>query len=102
MSTIESQAVQVCRSLDHLCVAIGDRTIRDRADKALRLLTVSQIPLAGKPEGWAAGIVYALVNRDCRACGIPGLLNSDVETLLGVTMGTIRRRAAQVTRAMEI
>lgn len=73
-----------------------DAAMKKRAIKALRFLSVSDKPLAGKPEGWAAGIVYAVANRDRQACGVPGLLNSEFEALVGVSMGTIRRRAAQI------
>lgn len=47
-------------------------------------------PMTGNPEGWAAGIIYALVNQDRQACGVPGLLNSEFSAFFGVTMGTIR------------
>jgi hypothetical protein len=56
----------------------GD-TLRRGALKALRFLVASEEPLSGKPAGWAAGTVYALANRDRRACGVAGLLNKDLE-----------------------
>jgi hypothetical protein len=73
-----------------------DAVMQKRALKALRFLTACDKPLLGKPEGWAAGIVYALADRDRRACGVPGVLNSDFEQFFGVSMGTIRKRAAQI------
>ncbi len=73
-----------------------------RALKALRLLAAGETPLRGKPEGWAAGIIYSLANRDRQACGVPGLLNSEIEALFGVSMGTIRRRAAQIERLLAL
>lgn len=79
-----------------------DAATRSRALKALRLLTACEKPLRGKPEGWAAGIIYGVVNRDRRACGVPGLLNSEVEAFFGVSMGTIRRRAAQIERLLAL
>jgi len=79
-----------------------DADMKKRALKALRFLAVSDKPLAGKPEGWAAGIIYAVANRDRQACGVPGLLNSEFEALVGVSMGTIRRRAAQIDRLLAL
>ena len=73
-----------------------DAAMQKSALKALRFLTACDKPLSGKPGGWAAGIIYALANRGRRACGVPGVLNSDFEQFFGVTMGTIRKRAAQI------
>ena len=83
------------RERSHPNVAMKKRVL-----KALRFLTVSEKPLAGKPEGWAAGIIYAVANRDRQACGVPGLLNSEFQALFGVSMGTIRKRAAMVERLL--
>ena len=79
-----------------------DAAMKKRALKALRFLAASDEPLAGKPEGWAAGIIYAVANRDRQACGVPGLLNSEFEALAGVSMGTIRKRAAQIERLIAL
>jgi len=46
-----------------------DADLKNLALKALRYLAVSDEPLAGKPEGWAAGIIYAVADRDRQACG---------------------------------
>ena len=73
-----------------------DAAMKKRALKALRFLAVSDEPLAGKPEGWAAGIIYAVANRDRQPCGVPGMLNSEFEALVGVSMGTVHKRAAQI------
>jgi hypothetical protein len=70
--------------------------------KALQFLAASDVAMEGKPAGWAAGIIYALANRDKRACGVPGLLNREVEEFFDVLMSTVRKRAAQVERALEI
>jgi hypothetical protein len=37
-----------------------------------------------------------------RACGVPGLLNCEFEAFFAVSMGTVRRRAAQVTEQISI
>ena len=75
-----------------------DAALQKRALRALRFLRVSDEPLAGKAEGWAAGIIYAVANRDRMACGVPGVLNSEFEAMMGVSMSTARTRAAQVER----
>jgi len=79
-----------------------DGAMQTRAANALQLIHASDKPLAGRPEGWAAGIVYFLANRDRQACGVPGVLNSELESFFGVTMGTIRRRAARVERLLNV
>ena len=80
----------------------GDVALQERALKAMRFLTVSDKVLAGKPAGWAAGIIYALANRDRQACGVPGLLNSELEVFFGVSMTTIRKRAAIVVQLLDL
>ena len=103
MSETESRIRQECREhLDRFFASYRDPAMQKIAMKALRFLAASDEPMGGKPEGWAAGIVYALANRDRWACGVPGMLNAEVEEFFGVTMNTIRRRAAQVERALEI
>jgi len=64
-----------------------DAAMKKRVMKALRFLGVCDKPLAGRPEGWAAGIVYAVANRDRQACGVPGLLNSEFEALSAFPWG---------------
>lgn len=66
-----------------------DDALRKRSLKAMRFLVADEELLLGKPAGWAAGIVYALANRYRQPCGVPGLLNKDLEKFFGVTMGTI-------------
>ena len=86
-----------CRArLERFFAGHPDAATQKRALKALRLLTAADQSLSGKPEGWAAGIIYAVANRDRQACGVPGLLNSKFEAIFGVSMGTIRKRAAQI------
>ena len=92
-----------CRAhLDRFFASYRDEKMHKAAMKALRFLAADDEPMRGKPEGWAAGIVYALANRDRRACGVPWMLNAEFEEFFGVTMSTIRKRAAQVERALEI
>lgn len=92
-----------CReSLERFFGDHPDTATQRRALKALRLLAACETQLRGKPEGWAAGIIYSLANQDRRACGVPGLLNSEVEALFGVSIGTIRKRAAQIERLLAV
>jgi len=90
------------RHLDRFFASYGDAKMQKAAMKALRFLTAGDEPMGGKPEGWAAGIVYAFANRDRRACGLPGMLNAEFEEFFGVTMSTVYKRAAEVERALEI
>jgi len=76
---------------------------RKRVLKALRFLMACDVPLRGKPAGWAGGIVYVVANRDGLVnCGVPGLLNRDLEEFFGVSMGTIRQRAAGIEALLDI
>ena len=94
---------QQCREhLDRFLASHRDTSMQKDAMKPLRLLAAGDDPLSGKPEGWAAGIIYALATRGRRAGGVPGILNADFEQFFGVSMSTIRTRAAQVERALEI
>jgi len=93
----------VCRDhLDRFFASHGDAKKQKAAAKALRVLAAGDEPMRCKPEGWAAGIVYVLANRDRRACGVPRMLNAEFEEFFGVTMSTVYKRAAQVDRALEI
>ena len=86
-----------CRvHLDHFFAAHANAEMQGRALNALRLLRASDKPLEGKAEGWAAGIIYAIATDGHRPCGVPDVLNSEFERLMGVTMSTVRKRAAQV------
>jgi hypothetical protein len=95
-------AQQCCEHLDRFFATYHDPTMQKSAMKALRFLAACDGSLSGKPEGWAAGIVYFIANRGGRPCGVPGLLNADFALFFRVSMSVIRRRAAQVERALEI
>jgi hypothetical protein len=73
-----------------------DAALQRRALKSLRFLLATEEPLLGKPAGWAAGIIYEVSTRDRHPCGVPGVLNRELEQCFGVFMGTIRKRAAQM------
>ncbi len=70
--------------------------MHQQAVKAMRLILAGEVPLLGKPKAWAARIVYFWANRDRRAWGVSFLVNSEVESFFGVTIGTIRKRAAHI------
>lgn len=88
--------------LDRFFSEFPNADLRRRSEKVLRLVVTSEEGFKGKPEGWAAGIIYAAANRDRQAVGVPGLLNSEFEQFFGVSMGTVRRRAAQVAEALSV
>ena len=102
MDTMEQQANACLEHLDRFLQSYRDDALATKAVKVLRFLVASDISLEGKPAGWAAGIIYALVNRDRRACGVPGILNADFEQFFCVSMSTVRKRAAQVQRMLDI
>ena len=88
--------------LDRFFASYPDSVMQQRTAKALRFLEAHEEPLTGKPEGWAAGLIYALSNQYRQACGVPGLLNSEFTEFFGVSMGTIRKRAARVIERISI
>jgi hypothetical protein len=93
----------ICRErLEQFFGSYRDAALHRSALTAMRFLTACDEPLLGKPEGWAAGNIYALANRGRRACGVPGVLNSGFEEFFGISMGTIRKQAAQVDRLLAL
>lgn len=73
--------------------------LRTTAYGTLGRLLASKAPLAGKPGGWAAGVVYAVGSR---GCGVPDVLNRELEEAFGASMSTIYKRAAQVKRLLDL
>lgn len=93
MPATDREFESACRNhLDRFFAAHPNAAIQKRALKALRLLRASEKPLAGKAEG----ILYAVSTHGRIPCGVPTLLNSEFEQFMGVTMSTVRRRAARV------
>lgn len=80
----------------------GDAATLATAGKVLRMLGGSDSNLRGSPSGWAGGIVYFVANCNRTPCGVPGLLNSELAAFFGVAIETIRRRAADVRRRLEV
>lgn len=103
MATSTRELETACREqLERFFASHPDVALQKRAITALHLLASDASMLSGKPEGWAAGIIYAVANLYRRACGVPGLLNSDFEAFFAVSMETVRRRAAQVTEQTSV
>ena len=97
MNTADRNFELECKDfLNRFFAGHPDDALRERSFKARRFLMAGDESLLGKPAGWAAGIVYALANRYRLPCGVPGLLNKDLEEFFGVTIGTIRERAVRV------
>jgi hypothetical protein len=90
------------RCLDSFFTKHPNAALQASSLKALRFLMVSGEPLHGRPAGWAAGIVYALTTSGRQPCGVPGILNAELEELFGTTMSTVRKRAAHVQRALTL
>lgn len=94
---------QDCRQLlTAFCTKFPNTGLQVITDHILKILLAHQIPMFGKPGGWAGGIVYAVTNQGRRACGVPGLLNQECEEFFHVSMGTIYRRAAKITKLLAI
>lgn len=103
MVTEEKDIQKQCREhLDRFFASYRDAKMQKAAMKTLRFMAAGDEPMGGKPEGWAAGTIYALATRGRRACGMPRILNADFERFFGVLMSTVHKRAAQVERAIEI
>ena len=66
-------------------------------NRILKRLLALKIPMSGKPGGWVGGIVYAMSSI---GVGVPGVLNSELEVVFNVSMGTIYKRAAGVRKLL--
>ena len=103
MNATSPQFEAECRTLlDRYFASHPDVTMQKRANKALRILRASESPLTGNTKGWAAGIIYAVGTYDRPPVGVPGVLNSEFEKLMGVSMGTARRRAVAVRELLTL
>ena len=76
-----------------------NRRLQIAADRILRQLVALDIPMAGKPGGWAGGIVYAVSSI---GVGVPGILNSQLDDIFQVSMVTIYKRASQVRKFLAL
>ena len=71
--------------------------LRKRTAVALLAVMKRQKSFAGKHEGWAAGILFAVCSV---GCGVPDVTNADLEKAFGVTMSTVYKRAWAVKRLL--
>jgi len=91
-------ANQTCRQfLDAFFTKYPNEQLRSESAGVL-LLLARKIPMPGKAGGWAGGIVYAVGSH---GCGVPNVLNRELEEAFGTTMNTIYRRAAQIRRLLD-
>ena len=65
MDATNQDCIRACRGyLEHFVNRHPDAALQKRALNAMCLLMACDEPMGGKPAGWAAGIVYAVANRD--------------------------------------
>ena len=89
---------QACQDLlDAFFGRYPNDELRDQVGQVLVLLLGRDMALRGAPGGWAGGILYAIGGT---GCGVPAVLNADIEEAFGSTMGTIRRRAEQIRQEL--
>jgi hypothetical protein len=84
-----------------LCAAFFGKypndALRRRVSRAMAALLKRQSSFPGTAAGWAAGIVFAVGSR---GCGVPDVLNNELEKAFGVTMSTIYKRAWAIRRLL--
>ena len=69
MNASDHDLESACRQhLVRFFAAHPDAVLQKRALRAVRFLRLGDEPLTGKPEGWAAGIIYAVASQDRPAC----------------------------------
>lgn len=70
--------------------------LQRKAADCLTFLMKSGKPLLGALRAWAAGIIYAVANLNRFPCGVDGVLDAEFAAFFGMSMTTIRNRAAQI------
>ena len=97
MIVVNNDFEAACQThLDRFLAAHPNSVDKQRVYKVLRTLRASPKPLEGKPEGWAAGIIYFVATDGHVPCGVPGVLNAEFAEFMGVPMETARRRSGRV------
>jgi hypothetical protein len=71
--------------------------LQAEVNRILKRLLALKIPMPGKHGGWAGGLVYAMSSI---GAGVPGVLNSELEKVFGVSMGTVYKRAAVIRKLL--
>lgn len=85
---------KVCRELlDRFSARFPNEVFHVATLEAMENLLTQRDRYDGEPGGWAGGLVYIIAKHDLRISP-PLFLNRDLEATFGVSMGTIRRRAA--------
>jgi len=93
--------VQACQCLlASFFTKFPNHRVQVEMDQILKIILAHEIPLPGKPGGWAAGILYAIANKWRQPCGILGILNKEIEEFFGVSMNTIYKQAAVISRLL--
>ena len=94
-------AVQTCQSLlACFFMKFPNHRVQVEADQVLKIILAHEIPMPGKSGGWAAGILYAIANKWRRPCGVLGILNKEIEEFFSVSMSTVYKRAAVISRLL--
>ena len=94
---------QVCRQLlARFFKQFPHIHLKSDTNRVLKMILAQQIPMLGKPGGWAGGIIYAVANQGRRPCGVPALLNKECERFFNVSMSTIYKRAWRIRRFLII
>jgi hypothetical protein len=75
-----------------------DSTFQTVASRVLEKLVAQDRCPEGKPGGWAGGIVHAIAKYG--GLGQHTVLNSEMQTIFGVSIGTIHKRAEQIWPAV--
>lgn len=93
MIAINKNEDQMSRQLTAFFTNYPNARLKVETDRILKKLIACNVPMPGKPGGWAGGIVYAISSI---GVGVPGVLNSELEEAFNVSMGTIYKRAAAI------
>jgi hypothetical protein len=100
MTATDESMDKACQDLlDAFFERYPNDELRDQVGQVLARLLGCDTALRGNPGGWAGGIVYAVGSR---GCGVPGVMNADLEKVFGARMATIRRRAMQVKNELDL
>lgn len=71
--------------------------LQKQASMAVLSLLKRRKVVIGKPEGWVAGIVFAVGGV---GCGVLNVLNMDLEKAFGVSMSTTYKQSMEVKRLL--
>ena len=94
-----------CHSFEETCRTLyasffgqyPNNELQTHAARALRMLVERQNDFPGGAGSWAGGTIYAVSSI---GCGVPGVMNADLEKTFNTKMAAIRKRAAQIKRLL--